>query len=219
MWKKAIILIIALAGVVVSTRLPLPPAVGDGADAAALTREGMIAIGVVFFAVLLWVTEVFPFAVTGCAAIVVMTLTRAAPFETLVGHGFGNHIILFFIGVLTLSAAISESGLVRRLTTVFMGRFGHKPSSVILAFLVMGALVSMWITDLAVAAILMPVGVGVLKKAGVKPGKSNFGKALMISCAWGPLIGGVATPAGCGWWGGSSPARRPPRWLPCSVFR
>jgi len=198
MWKKAIILIIALAGVVVSARLPLPPAAGDGDVAATLTREGMIAIGVVFFAVLLWMTEVFPFAVTGFAAIVVLTLTRAASFETLVGHGFGNHIILFFIGVLTLSAAINESGLLRRVATAFLGRFGRTPSGVILAFLVIGALVSMWITDLAVAAILMPVGMGVLKQAGVKPGESNFGKALMISCAWGPLIGGVATPAGCG---------------------
>ena len=196
MWKKTIILIIALAGVVVSTRLPLPPAAGHGG--ATLSREGMTAIGVVFFAVLLWVTEVFPFAVTGCAAVVVMTLTRAASFETLVGNGFGNHIILFFIGVLTLSAAINESGLLRRVATVFLRRFGHTPSGVVLAFLVIGALVSMWITDLAVAAILMPLGVGILRQAGVKPGKSNFAKALMISCAWGPLIGGVATPAGCG---------------------
>lgn len=198
MWKKTIILVIGLAAVVASTKLPLPPEVGAGDNAVALTREGMTAIGVVFFAVLLWVTEVLPFAVTGCVAIVVMTLTRAASFETLVAYGFGNHIILFFIGVLTLSAAISESGLLRRVATGFLGRFCHKPSSVILAFLVIGALVSMWITDMAVAAILAPLGVGILRKADVKPGKSNFGKALMIACAWGPLIGGVATPAGCG---------------------
>lgn len=32
----------------------------------------------------------------------------------------------------------------------------------------------------------------------MEPMKSNFGKALMIACAWGPLIGGIGTPAGAG---------------------
>jgi sodium-dependent dicarboxylate transporter 2/3/5 len=45
---------------------------------------------------------------------------------------------------------------------------------------------------------LLPIGVGILKDAGARPLQSNFGRALMISAAWGPLIGGIATPAGCG---------------------
>jgi solute carrier family 13 (sodium-dependent dicarboxylate transporter), member 2/3/5 len=49
-----------------------------------------------------------------------------------------------------------------------------------------------------VAAVMLPIGVSILKDAGLKPLQSNFGRALMISCAWGPLIGGITTPAGCG---------------------
>ncbi|MEE2791891.1 MAG: SLC13 family permease, partial [Acidobacteriota bacterium] len=37
-----------------------------------------------------------------------------------------------------------------------------------------------------------------LRDAGLEPRKSNFGRALMIACAYGPLIGGIATPAGTG---------------------
>src|SRR5204862_186901 len=59
-----------------------------------------------------------------------------------------------------------------------------------------GALLSMWITDIAVAAMLLPLGIGLLQDAGLRPGQSNFGRALMISTAFGPLIGGIATPAG-----------------------
>jgi len=51
---------------------------------------------------------------------------------------------------------------------------------------------------MAVAAMLLPIGVSVLRDAKAEPLESNFGRALMIACAWGPLIGGVATPAGCG---------------------
>jgi len=75
---------------------------------------------------------------------------------------------------------------------------GNQTKMVILGFLVVGAMLSMWITDMAVAAILMPLGVAILKQSGVNPLESNFGKGLMISCAWGPLFGGIATPSGCG---------------------
>ena len=68
----------------------------------------------------------------------------------------------------------------------------------LLGFLTVGAGLSMWITDMAVAAMLLPLGVGVLKDANLKPLESNFGRALMIACAFGPLIGGIATPAGTG---------------------
>ena len=49
---------------------------------------------------------------------------------------------------------------------------------------------------MAVAAMLLPLGVGLLRDAGLGRGESNFGRALMIATAFGPLIGGIATPAG-----------------------
>ena len=75
---------------------------------------------------------------------------------------------------------------------------GTRTDRVLLGFLVVGALLSMWITDMSVAAMLLPLGVGVLRDARLEPLKSNFGRALMISCAFGPLIGGIGTPAGAG---------------------
>jgi len=40
------------------------------------------------------------------------------------------------------------------------------------------------------------VGLGILKLAGRKPLQSNFGRGLMIAVAWGPLFGGIGSPAG-----------------------
>ena len=79
-----------------------------------------------------------------------------------------------------------------------LARVGTRTDRVLLGFLFVGAMLSMWITDMAVAAMLMPLGVGVLRDARLEPLKSNFGRSLMISCAYGPLIGGIATPAGTG---------------------
>ena len=75
---------------------------------------------------------------------------------------------------------------------------GTRTDRVLLGFLIVGALLSMWITDMAVAALLLPLGVGVLRDANLKPLESNFGRGLMIACAFGPLIGGIGTPAGTG---------------------
>jgi len=121
-----------------------------------------------------------------------------ADYPSVVAAGFGNPIITFFIGVSMLSAGFSHSGLGKRLVLHVLRIVGTKTDRVLLGFLVAGAALSMWITDMAVAAMMMPLGVGVLRDAGLSPLKSNFGRGLMISCAYGPLIGGVGTPAGTG---------------------
>ncbi len=178
--------------------LPEPDAVNTGSKMLALSPAGKATMAVLALAVILWITEAIPFAVTGLLAMSLMVITGAAPFKQLVQDGFGNPIILFFIGVLIFSAAISETNLLKRITTVILYHLGHSPSLIILAFIIVGALLSGWITDMAVAAMLFPIGLTILKDAKAEPLKSNFGRSLMIACAWGPLIGGVTTPAGCG---------------------
>ena len=189
---------LAVAAMGVVLLLPEPAAMAAPQGAVVLSAQGKAALAVLCMAVILWMTEAIPFPVTGLVAVVLLTVTRAAEFKTLVRDGFGNPIILFFIGVLIFSAAISETNLLRRVTTLVLFRFGHSPKAILFGFLVVGAMLSAWITDMAVAAMLLPIGVSVLRDARLAPRQSNFGRALMISCAWGPLIGGVATPAGCG---------------------
>ncbi|MFR0873845.1 MAG: SLC13 family permease [Bilophila wadsworthia] len=72
----------------------------------------------------------------------------------------------------------------------------HRPHRA--TFIAIGTMTSMWVTDMAVAAMLLPLGVSILESSGCKPLQSNFGRALMIGIVWGALIGGTATPAGCG---------------------
>jgi len=197
--SRNLLFVLAAAGALaLILLLPRPADIVNDDQVISLSSQGKATLAVLAMAVILWMTEAVAFPITGLLAVVVLVMTRAASFEEAVRDGFGNHIILFFIGVLIFSAAIAETSLLRRLTTLLLYHLGHKPRTVILAILVVGALLSGWITDMAVAAVLLPVGLSILKDAKVRPRESNFGKALMISCAWGPLIGGVATPAGCG---------------------
>lgn len=189
---------LALLALVVILLLPLPPAIETAGGTVALTPAGKAALAVLAMVVVLWISEAVPFPIAGLMGLVVLVMTRAAELKPLVADGFGNSIVLFFVGVLIFSAAIAQTTLLKRVTTFLLYHLGHKPRVIILTFIAVGALLSGWITDMAVAAMLMPIAVTILKDAGVDPLKSNFGRALLISCAWGPLVGGVATPAGCG---------------------
>ena len=197
--KKLWTALLALMVVVVIIALPAPPPiVTAGGSVVELSSSGKASLGVLVMAVVLWMTETFAFPVTGLIAVVMLAVTGAGEFQSVVKEGFGHEIVLFCIGVMIFATAINRTGLLRRFTTVVLARVGHSPRMIILAFLAVGSAASMWISDMAVAAILMPIGMGILEDAGLKKLESNFGRALMISCAWGPLIGGIATPAGCG---------------------
>lgn len=161
-------------------------------------EAAMAALGVLAFCLVLWVTEALPFHITGLVSLALLTFLRVGPYKEIISTGFGNDIVVFFIGVLVLGAFITKSGLGKRISAVILSVTGNDTRLIVLGFLVTGTLLSMWITDMAVAAMLMPLARAILREEGVVPMKSNFGKALMISVAWGALIGGIATPAGCG---------------------
>ncbi len=196
--------------------LPEMGALHRGDKVIELTLAGKACVAVLVFAIVLWVTEALPFAVTALLILVLtplMGITEGmlilagdkpqaihglvAGFKETVRVGMGNSIILFLLGVLLISAAITRSGLGERFAYLMLSRLGRRTDRVLLGFLAGGAALSLWITDMAVAAILMPLAVSILQNAGCKPLESNFGKALLISCAWGPLFGGIGTPAGC----------------------
>ncbi|NLJ46947.1 MAG: anion:sodium symporter, partial [Treponema sp.] len=148
----------------------------------------MSALGVLAFCLILWVTEALPFHITGLLSLGLLTFLKVGKYKEIISTGFGNDIVVFFIGVLVLGAFITKSGLGKRISTVILSITGNDTRLIILGFLVAGSLLSMWITDMAVAAMLMPLARAILREEGAEPMKSNFGKGLMIAVAWGALI-------------------------------
>ena len=194
---RAVWMLVAATALMLAVHLlPTPAPLERNGELIALTPDGKTCLAILLFAVTLWVSEAMPFAATSLLVLVLIPAFGITDFATAVNAGFGNPLIVFFIGVLFLSTGFTLSGLGTRMVLHVLRLAGTRTDRVLLGFLVVGALLSMWITDMAVAAVLLPLGVGVLRDAQLKPLKSNFGRALMISCAYGPLIGGIGTPAG-----------------------
>ncbi len=196
--RNVIVLLIAVMLLVGITLLPEPAPLQRGGSLIPLTPGGKACLAIMAFAVVLWVTEAVSFAVTSLLVVLLVPLLQLSTYSDVVRAGFGSPIITFFIGVLLLSAAFTRSGLGTRLVYQILYRLGTRTDLVLLGVLGSGVVISSWVTDMAAAAILLPVGVGLLRDVGMRPGESNFGRALMIATAFGPLIGGIATPAGTG---------------------
>ena len=194
--RKLLILLAATALLFAIHMLPTPAPLQRAGNLIPLTAQAKTCLGIMAFAVILWVTETLPFAATSLLVLLIIPAFGIEDFRAVVRVGFGDPVITFFIGVLMLSAAFTTSGLGTRLTYLVLLRVGTRTDRVLLGILVVGMLISMWITDIAVAAMLLPLGIGLLHDAGLHPGQSNFGRSLMIAAAFGPLIGGIATPAG-----------------------
>ncbi len=197
--------------------MPLPRAMHVGAEQVALTQSGRMCLALLLLAIIYWITEVVPFHITAVMVMLMMPVLGVTDGMTIIRHGdivrihgiaagykeivrmsFGNDLILFFLGVFLLSGAFTETSLGKRMTLLMLRLMGTSTKMVILGFLVLGTILSMWISNVGVAAILLPVSVGILKNMDAKPLESNFGKALMIATCWGPGFGGIATPAGSG---------------------
>jgi len=194
--RKLLILLAATALLFAIHLLPVPAPLQRAGNLIPLTAAGKTCLGIMAFAVVLWVTETLPFAATSLLVLLIIPAFGIEDYRAVVRAGFGDPTITFFIGVLILAAAFTQSGLGTRLTYLVLLRVGTRTDRVLLGILVVGALISMWISDIAVAAMLLPLGVGLLNDAGLRPGQSNVGRSIMIATAFGPLIGGIATPAG-----------------------
>lgn len=113
--------------------------------------------------------------------------------------GYAHPVIFLFIGSFLLAGAFQKWGLDRRVSLLILtqGRLAEHPSTIVLAFMATAALCSMWITNTATTAMMLPLILGVMTRAGCAVGgTSNLGTALLLGTAFAASIGGMATPVG-----------------------
>lgn len=161
-----------------------------------LSQEAWRTLGILLCTVIWWVTEVLPIPVTGMLSFLFFDLTGVISLAEAVESGFGSDMIIFLLGVMALSAAFQVSGLSTRVTRSMLQLSGTRPWAIVGVFFWTSFVISMFITDVAVVAMMLPPAVALLNSANFTPGKSNFGRALMMAIMFGATQGGACTPAG-----------------------
>lgn len=176
----------ALVVGVATLLLPTP----DGLTPAAKNLAGVFAI-----ALILWVTEALPIAVTSLLVILLQPVFQIVTPGAAIG-AFMTPVFFFVLAMFCIAQVVVDSGLARRFAVSLLIRAGNESRRVVLAFMVGAAAMSTVVSDVPVAAVWMSMALPLLARAGAVPGQSELGKALMIGIPFAAFIGGVGTPAG-----------------------
>lgn len=161
-------------------------------------------LAVLFLIVTWWLTEAVPLAATALLPAVLFPLLKVIGVEGGKVFEFGSKntllnyaspVVYLFLGGFLLAGAMQKWGLDRRFTLWFLtrGNLANRSGSILFGMMVVTAFISMWISNTAAAAMMLPLGLGVLSLVGATPGRSNYGTALMLGIAWAASIGGVGT--------------------------
>lgn len=162
-----------------------------------LSPEGKKALAFMASAVLLWVTEVIPVGVSAMLLALLLPLLKIVPTSTAM-QNFMIPTVIFVFSAFVIAIAFMKTGLGERLSLSVSGIFGNRSDRVVLSFMVATSAISTVLADIPTAVMMAGIAYPLLVANGCEPGKSNFGKAIMLGISVASSIGGVGTPAGSG---------------------
>jgi len=107
--------------------------------------------------------------------------------------------VFFIMGSLMLAVAIVSQGLDKRLALIVINLTGNKTWRIASGFLFISAILSSFIGEHTVGAMMLPVALALIRNTGLSAKKTtNLSTLLLFSIAYGCSIGSIGTPSGGG---------------------
>jgi sodium-dependent dicarboxylate transporter 2/3/5 len=160
--------------------------------------KNTLAIAVIM--AIFWISEALPIPVVALLPMVLLPLMGIAHYSRSSLPGFFtafspymHYLVVLFIGGFTIAEAMKKWKLHERIALHFIRWIGFSQKRILLGLMVATAIVSMFVSNTATAAMMMPIAVAIIIQSGAKPGKSNFGLVLMLGIAYAASIGGIGT--------------------------
>lgn len=160
-----------------------------------LTRDGLISLGYLLACLVLWVSECLPIGISSLLAVGVMVLTGVVGINEAMQQ-FMSTAVMFVLATFSITVALANTSIPQRVIARLLRITGPNPGAIILGFMILNALLSSIMSTVAAIAIFVGLSMALLDACECEPGKSNFGRAMMICLPYGGTIGGCMTPAG-----------------------
>lgn len=154
-----------------------------------------VGLGIFTCIAFLWLTEALPLAITallvpllGCGFGLMDVKTSLT--------GFADPLIFLFFGGFAMAAALSSQGLDRwiagRIVILGNGNFLR------VSYLIFGATaaISMWVSNTATAAMMLPLGIGILRQMPENESSARNSIYLLLGIAYAASVGGIGTVVG-----------------------
>jgi sodium-dependent dicarboxylate transporter 2/3/5 len=143
-----------------------------------------------------WMTQALPLTATALVPFLAFPLLGIMGARETAG-AYWSDILFLVLGGAIMALAIERTGLHRRLALAIIRRGGSGAASMLLAFMIATAMISLIVSNTATTLIMMPIGLAVLRAARVEPGVTDgFPGALAMGIAFAATIGGFGTIVG-----------------------
>jgi sodium-dependent dicarboxylate transporter 2/3/5 len=174
-----------------------------------LTPAGQTLAAVLATVVVLWVCETLPLPVTALAGAVLCIVLGVAPARQVLAY-FADPIVFLFIGSFMLARAMTRHRLDQRIALSFLSIrwISTRPARLLAGLGFVTAGVSMWVSNTATTAMMLPIALGILGalhqmrvRAGLVSGPIDvrrwpFATGMLLMVAYAASIGGIGTPVG-----------------------
>jgi sodium-dependent dicarboxylate transporter 2/3/5 len=172
------------------------------------SHAGRATLAMMAWMAIWWMTEAVEIEVTALLPIVAFPLLGVMKLGETTAN-YGADVIFLFLGGFVLALAIQRWGLDRRIAFLTLKLVGTRPGGMIAGCMGATAFMSMWVSNTATAAMMVPIALSVIDLVLVRrTGKSlretggipredrdnrNFAMGLLLCIAYAASIGGVAT--------------------------
>ncbi|MEE8348906.1 MAG: DASS family sodium-coupled anion symporter [Acidobacteriota bacterium] len=160
-----------------------------------LEQRQRTVLAVVMVAVVLWVSEVIPLYITSLiSSFLLIVIAGFGPQE--IFAPYFDSVIVLFLGGFILARGMQKHGLDSFLARSLLRRIGSNPYIFILGIMSVTAFLSMWMSNTAAAAIMVPICVVVLRENKLFADTSSFARGCLLAVAYAATIGGIGTLVG-----------------------
>jgi sodium-dependent dicarboxylate transporter 2/3/5 len=148
-----------------------------------------------------WATEAIPVPATAFMPIIAFPFLGISSISDTT-ETYANPIIYLFLGAFILALAVERWHLHKRIALVILSYTGTDGKQLIAGFMVVAALLSMWMTNTSTTMMLMPIALSVAKVIAENNNHlsaqrtQSFQTAMLLGLAYAATIGGMATLVG-----------------------
>ena len=166
-----------------------------------LSSVGWAVAAVTLLMAIWWATEAVPVAVTALLPLACFPMLGVTDFKT-AALPYANPNIYLFMGGFILALGIESSGLHKRLALKMLIAVGNSGAKLIGGFMLVSAIISMWVMNTSTTLMLLPIGLAVCASVAEtipnfsQTDKRNFEISLLLGIAYAASIGGMSTLVG-----------------------